>query len=247
MSASAYLSTTGACDGDVHRFGSPGEILSGAKQEGEGVKVPPRLDTGQLNGRVMYIDSCSLTRECIGELLKTHLKGFEVRSIPSWSKGEFDAIDRQPRAAIINSGSEPISSSAVAELINDITAHTPDTHIILLSNHDDFESISQAFALGVKGYIPTSLTSLVVVEVVRLVCLGGSFAPPSALLQRSHVQMVPPGCREPRDCGIDGSTVRFTQRQVEILNCLRCGLSNKLVAHELSMSLTRSRSTSGRS
>jgi DNA-binding NarL/FixJ family response regulator len=168
--------------------------------------------------------------------LKAQLKDCEITSAASWADEEIGKLKSdQVHVIIINSGAERTSSRSVSEMIDEALEHFATAPIILLSDNEDLESISQAFALGVKGYIPSSLTSLAVVAVVRLVCVGGSFAPTTALLQQppaqdaaTHTEVVSQGGNVP--------AVHFTQRQMEILDCLHHGLSNKLIAHRLAMS-----------
>ena len=61
---------------------------------------------------------------------------------------------------------------------------------------------------------------------MHLVCAGGTFAPANALLSSS-------GARD----GAEGAPLieGFTQRQAQILDCLRRGMANKLIAYELNM------------
>jgi DNA-binding NarL/FixJ family response regulator len=98
--------------------------------------------------------------------------------------------------------------------------------VAILSDYEDPENIRAAFDLGVRGYIPTSLASLVAAQAVHLICAGGTFAPADALLSSA-------GTRG----GGDGAPVieGFTQRQAQILDCLRRGMANKLIAYELNM------------
>ncbi len=133
----------------------------------------------------------------------------------------------QIRAVIINTGPERMSSAAVAHLVSRVRELLPQIPVALLSGHEDPENIRQAFELGVRGFIPTSLTSMVAAEAVHLVCLGGTFAPAASLLS--------PGCR-PQDSKEEEPLIeRFTQRQAQILDCLRRGMANKLIAYELKM------------
>jgi DNA-binding NarL/FixJ family response regulator len=128
-----------------------------------------------------------------------------------------------------------MSSSVVPELINAASEYFAAAPIILLSDHEDQESISRAFALGVKGFVPSSLASLTVVAVVRLICVGGSFAPASALVRPAPAPATVSHGDVIRHV-TNGPDIHFTQRQTEILCCLHRGLSNKLIAHQLSMS-----------
>ena len=110
-------------------------------------------------------------------------------------------------------------------LLSAVSAALPATPVALLSHFEDRQSIREAFGLGVRGYIPTSLASMVAVEAVRLICVGGTFAPTVALLCQSP----------PRSSAGEPQIGGFTQRQSQILDCLQRGMANKLIAYELNM------------
>jgi DNA-binding NarL/FixJ family response regulator len=176
---------------------------------------------------VIYLDPRALIRDCVGAWLQSSLSGFTVCIL-----SDADDIKAAPvashrvRAVIINAGPERISSATVATMVSRIRELLPETPLAVLSDFEDSESIREAFNLGVRGYIPTSVASMVAVEAVRLVCVGGTFAPMAALLcQGDHSQ-----CSE-GDPQIEG----FTQRQSQILECLQRGMANKLIAYELNM------------
>ncbi|HSC05816.1 MAG TPA: response regulator transcription factor, partial [Steroidobacteraceae bacterium] len=59
-----------------------------------------------------------------------------------------------------------------------------------------------------------------------MVCVGGTYAPADTLLTQS--ERAQDLAREPLIQG-------FTQRQSQILDCLRQGMANKLIAYELNM------------
>ena len=125
----------------------------------------------------------------------------------------------------------PVSSAChrgtVARLLSRVNELLPGVPAVVLSDYEDADNIREAFALDVRGYIPTSLASLVAVEAVRLVCAGGTFAPRPR-----------PSCRRGAAAhGADGtpSIEGFTQRQAQILDCLRRGMASKLIAYELNM------------
>ena len=171
---------------------------------------------------IVYLDPRAFTRECIGHWLQRALNGFDVRILPDPEVVEAGKI----RAVIVNTGPEPMASGTVASLMSRVAESLPNVPIVVLSEHEDAENIREAFALNVRGYIPTSLASLVAVEAVRLVCAGGTFAPAATLLSSWRSSNAANGSPS-----IEG----FTQRQAQILDCLRRGMANKLIAYELSM------------
>jgi DNA-binding NarL/FixJ family response regulator len=178
-------------------------------------------------GTLIYLDPRTFTRDCIGRWLQSHLSGFSVCALPDPEQiMTAPAVGCEIRAVIIATGPERMSSAGAASLMSRVGDLMPSVPVAVLSDYEDSENIRAAFELGVRGYIPTSLASLVAVQAVHLICAGGTFAPATALLSSS-------GARN----GADGAPLieGFTQRQAQILDCLRRGMANKLIAYELNM------------
>jgi DNA-binding NarL/FixJ family response regulator len=177
---------------------------------------------------LIYVDPRAFTRHCVGRWLQTNLKGFTAYLLPdpeqitTASIGS-DSVD----AVIINAGTQGMSSGAVAETVSRVRDFLPAVPVVVLSDYGDAENIRQAFDLGVRGYIPTSLASKVAVGAIHFVCVGGTFAPAAALLSQQGDRPQPPAGEPP----IAG----FTQRQAQIVDCLQRGMANKLIAYELDM------------
>jgi DNA-binding NarL/FixJ family response regulator len=212
MLRSAAMFDEGVADPAQKIAASVGQVFNGENEQ-------PRV--------VIYIDPRAMTRECVGGWLQANLRGFNVRVLSDPDQIETTSTPNERiLAVIINGGAERVSSVGVAWRLSRIGEFLPEVPIALLSDFEDGGTIREAFKLGVRGFIPTSLASLVAVEAVRLVCAGGTFAPAAALLcQDDHPQ---------RSAG--GSSIEgFTQRQSQILDCLRRGMANKLIAYELNM------------
>jgi DNA-binding NarL/FixJ family response regulator len=176
---------------------------------------------------VIYLDPRAFTRDCVGVWLQSSLGGFGVSILSDPNQIETAPIvSDQIRAVIINTGSERMSSAAVARVVSRVNELLPDTPVAVLSDYEDSENIRQAFELGVRGYIPTSLASMVAVGAVHLVCVGGTFAPAATLLSQAG---------RPQGSAGESLIEGFTQRQAQILDCLRRGMANKLIAYELNM------------
>ena len=176
---------------------------------------------------VIYLDRRAFTRDCVGNWLQSSLSGFTVRILSDPDQLEMTPdVTGRIQAVIINAGSERLSSAAIARLLSGIGEILPGIPVTVLSDLEDAQSIREAFDLGVRGYIPTSLASPVAIEAVRLICVGGTFAPPAALLSQDDHSQRPAG-----KLAIE----RFSPRQSQILDCLRRGMANKLIAYELNM------------
>ena len=99
---------------------------------------------------------------------------------------------------------------------------------IMVCDVDSVDLICAAFDSGVRGYIPTESTTLeVAIEIIYLVKAGGTFVPPSSL---SPQRIKLPATRD------SSATCRFTSRQLEVLERLRLGQTNKNIAFGLKMS-----------
>ena len=100
------------------------------------------------------------------------------------------SVDERIWGVIINAGPERMLSPTVTRLLSRVGELLPEVPVAVLSDFEDAGSIWEAFNLGVRGYIPTSLASMVAVEAVRMVCVGGTFAPAAALLSQTEAPMI---------------------------------------------------------
>jgi DNA-binding NarL/FixJ family response regulator len=212
------LKSVTVSDGDAEEATSDGAVpVREAVRNG----ASERLQT------VIYLDPRAFTRDCVGHWLQSRLSEFRVRILQYPAElEELQGVDDRIRAVIINTGPERISSANLSPLLSAVSDFLPETPVALLSDFEDPQSIREAFDLGVRGLIPTSLASIVAVEAVRLICVGGTFAPTVALLCQNGPPQSSAG--EPQIQG-------FTQRQSQILDCLQRGMANKLIAYELNM------------
>jgi DNA-binding NarL/FixJ family response regulator len=186
-----------------------------------------RIGTYEQPQTVIYLDPRAFTRDCVGNWLQSSLSGFRVHVLQDAAELQgMRGADERIRAVVINTGPERISSANLSALLSAVGAVLPETPVTLLSDFEDLQSIREAFALGVRGYIPTSLASMVAVEAIRLICVGGTFAPTVALLCQTG---------NPQAAAAEPQIEGFTQRQSQILDCLQRGMANKLIAYELNM------------
>jgi DNA-binding NarL/FixJ family response regulator len=98
----------------------------------------------------------------------------------------------------------------------------------VLSDRDDVEEVNRALTHGVRGYIPTSVECEIAVAALRLIGAGGTFVPAHAL--RSTADDQPEGERQRRSGGLD-----LTPRELSVINLVREGKPNKLIARRLDM------------
>jgi DNA-binding NarL/FixJ family response regulator len=129
----------------------------------------------------LFIDRQSLTRECVGALLATHLSEWafqfaeSVRDIPK--------IGESPRAflVIFHTHAASVSSPEVASEIRAITEAAPEGHLIILSDRGEAAEVRVAMQLGARGYLPADLPFAQAAAAIRLVGDGGTYIPACVL------------------------------------------------------------------
>lgn len=137
---------------------------------------------------------------------------------------------------ILDIGSIRLPDQRIAADIGHLGACFGDIPIILLSDREDSGQVSEALNYGVRGYIPTTLSAKVVAEALRLVGVGGTFIPASALVHAlSDTREARPDGRDRRRTAAASD---LTPREIDVLNLLREGKPNKIIAARLDLKET---------
>lgn len=186
--------------------------------------VAPQTDAGY----VALIDKRVLERECLAHSLEYHRIDRKVLTFSSL--GEWRAASRTvgaPSAVLYNAGNAAIApQQLVAEITELVNAMSP-AAVVILSDNQDINVILDIIALGVRGYIPSSVSIEVCIQAISLAIAGGRFIPVSSLLGVRDLL----GLSEQKSL----SALAFTDRQSAVAEALRCGKANKDIAHELNL------------
>jgi DNA-binding NarL/FixJ family response regulator len=120
--------------------------------------------------------------------------------------------------------------------ISQIHSLLPKAALVVVSASENSEDARMALDHGAGGFIPKSSSVQIMVSALRLVLAGGVYIP-HALLHANGGGLTsnPRGHAAPASSDL-GNNVSLTQRQRDVLNCLREGKSNKQIAYELGLS-----------
>lgn len=226
----------------------PAENRMGHAMHGNGNKL-----------RVVVVDPQKLRQAGLARLLEdwADANGLDVRtiSVP-------EELDLGPNCAIVvlNVGGVSVLEQDAHIWIRRIRAAVPDVPLAVLSDREDRSEILAAFGEGATGFIATSLEPSLALEALTFLLRGGSFFPLSALLEESHPAQGASAERDqaghaaagptthattgkaPSSALLKGATAQegklnllLTPRQAEVLERLREGKPNKLIARELNM------------
>jgi DNA-binding NarL/FixJ family response regulator len=141
------------------------------------------------------------------------------------------------RMAMLTVGGSTLSGPEAQDWIERVRARLPDAPLVIVSDRDDPDEVVSAFRAGARGFIPTSLEPAIALQALTFILNGGSFFPPTALLLQPPRRCDDPGpgaCRPDKGGGARSTTL-LTPRQQAVLEIVREGKSNKVIARELGM------------
>lgn len=126
---------------------------------------------------------------------------------------------------VLHIGSRRVADALVSEEISVMIKSWYPVPVVLLAEREDWLQVMHAIELGARGYIPTSVDTKICVEAIHLAMAGGIYVPAS-MLKKSDKNVV-------EDDVLGGL---FTPREIEVVNAIRVGKPNKIIAFELKMS-----------
>jgi DNA-binding NarL/FixJ family response regulator len=142
-----------------------------------------------------------------------------------------DLSQRKPDVILMDINLPKMSG---VECTRQLKALLPQTQVIMLTAYDDNDLIFQALQAGANGYLLKRASADEIVEAIREVRRGG--APMSTYIARKVVQSFqqPSPVARPDD--------GLSKREIEVLNCVARGFTDKEVADALGLSVATIRS-----
>ena len=182
---------------------------------------------------IALIDSCSLNRDGITRLLN---KFESLRLIPISCCSELlqkgPEVLSEIQIVLLNIFSATIDNPEIVRNIALLNESLPNTLIIVICYHEDSHQIDEALR-QVHGSIAITLTWQILRGALRLVQAGGTFILPCALTPLLSQQPIASEAAKVEVMAPDFCAL--TKRQREVLNLLRQGRQNKMIAHELNV------------
>ena len=192
-----------------------------------GVQSSKASDASQ-KANIIVIDENNLTRSCLMRCLAEIGADFVTRGycdVDEWRQAPVS----QPTAIVLMCATGQRSTEiAIRRDLETVTQTASAAHAIIVSDFEDHTEIVTALERGAKGYISMNSSLEVAIAAIRLVKAGGVFVPTGGLASRRPDA---PPVAASEAVGKD----RFTDRQLEVLQRLRKGESNKIIAYKLNM------------
>lgn len=178
---------------------------------------------------LLIVNSRPLERECLAQALMRHQLKLEIIDAPSVEAWRAIKDQYPPLGAVLfNLGTGKLTEPEYVNSIHKLTAELGNIPVVVLADTDEFSQVLKALELGAKGYIPSSVHIGVCAEAIELAVAGGIFVPASCVLAIKH--LIETGASEGREL-----SEMFTPRQAEVVNALRKGKANKIIAYDLQL------------
>jgi DNA-binding NarL/FixJ family response regulator len=175
---------------------------------------------------IILIERRTLVRECLVASLQ-RASGYHVLPFACADK-YLESADRTKAGLIVLCMREGLSGAEASRQISLLANSSDDVPLVLISDDEDPDQIVKVLDAGARGFIPSNLPLTVTVEAMRLVRAGGTFVPASSLMA---VRRSAEGAAVAKPAG----NGMFTPRQVDVIEALRQGKANKIIAYELEM------------
>jgi DNA-binding NarL/FixJ family response regulator len=183
-------------------------------------------DSGHASGvgviRILVVDDHAILREGICSLLE---RQEDMQVVGEAANGE-EALTRvaelEPDLVLMDLAM-PVMDGL--EATRRLHAAAPDIHVLVLTQHDNWEFVAPALEAGAAGYVLKRSGGREVVNAIRQVMQGGAILD-ADLARKLHQQPELTGSPE----------AHLTGRELQVLRLVVDGLSNKEIAQRLTIS-----------
>jgi len=175
--------------------------------------------------KALLIDDHPLFRGGIKRILELHEKDCEVLEVGTCDAA-IETLRRHNDIALIllDLGLPGMNGIDGLASLRSLNANAP---IVIMSASDSPAIIRKSLDLGAKGFIPKSATPDVILNAIKLVLSGGMYIPNQLLAPD-------PGADESADDIY--AKFKLTPRQVEVVDLMVKGFSNKEIARKMDLS-----------
>jgi len=223
--------------------------------------TPDGDPNGMSQEALVIIDEEPFSQECLVQAISSAFPGRPVMGFSTVE--EFSHAEEITAGLVLIKAQSQSLSGSLATETRSILQHNPSVPIVILSMCMSSRDIQEAIALGIRGIIPVTTSFKVAVAALQLVMVGGTYFPRFAngdlpyangtrdahetvpeehepltmqhAGQRPYLTIVERISDAPR-AETNGSSVIFTARELDVLEALQKGWSNKWIAHSLNIS-----------
>jgi DNA-binding NarL/FixJ family response regulator len=177
--------------------------------------------------RILLVDAFPMVRAALTGLIEQHFAGAQVLGVDTVAAAHAALAEDIPRLVLLD-----LQVDGGFELLQFLHREHLMLPVVVISGSDEAEDALQALGAGAMGYVPERCDLDTLVQALHLVLAGGTYVP--ALKPR--VDDVPAVSVNAGPVP-DWPDLPLTPRQKHVLHLVTLGLSNKLIARELGVSV----------
>lgn len=173
--------------------------------------------------RLLLVDDHPLLRRAVAELLSLE-SDLSVVGQASNGQEALDFLAKNDVDLVILDHKMPILSGM--ETLKEIKARNFNTKTILFTVSDSGEDIQEALKLRVDGYLLKDIGPELIITDIRKILRGELVISPSLAPILAQILRTP---------SIEDISSNLTSRELQVIQMISEGLSNKMIAHKLSI------------
>ena len=177
---------------------------------------------------VIIVDKRALERECLARGLLEHTPTFKITSVGSLDEFHRLPVDADGSVILVMLGARRLANPDVRNELTQFVDGAGSIPVIVFADSEEPAEILAALESGAKGFVPTSVKLKVAAEAIRLARAGGTFVPAHSLLALRGAIQSSSHTAQPL-------TGLFTAREAAVVDALRKGKANKIIAYELNL------------
>lgn len=174
--------------------------------------------------KVLVVDDDALIRDSMKMLLELE-DDFQVTGTASDGQEAFLLCQQEKPDIVLMDIRMPVMDGVLGTRL--IKQHFPDVRVVILTTFKDVDYIKEALKNGAEGYILKSQPADSIIESIRIVAKG------NIVLEKEVAQSISSLFQEEQKEKVDYD---LTQRELDILQLVGDGLSNKEISAKLYLS-----------
>jgi DNA-binding NarL/FixJ family response regulator len=174
-------------------------------------------------GQIVIVERNAFLRDCLQRSVDSYWPGEAVAFASLSELAQSHAVT--PSALVVLSTYSLSDDEAEAELAR-LVGIDPPVRSMVLAKTDDLDEALAVIGAGANGYISMSAGFEVFAQAIRFVGAGGTYVPPQCLLAARQAPAV-----SSEQVSENGVTIR----ELKVIQGIRQGKPNKVIAYELNM------------
>jgi len=173
---------------------------------------------------IVVVERNAFLRDC---LLRSVTEYSEGRASGCASLSDLAHLGSADRSTVVLLSTLSLSEEEADAELAMLADISPRTRSMVLGKNDDLNKVLLALSQGANGYISISAGFDVFVQALRFVGAGGTYVPAQCLIEAKHAP-----------AAASGPAARasvFTNREFAVIQAIRKGKPNKVIAYELNL------------